>query len=284
MTWSTPDDLNLRIDGAATIQTEPGFDGGVSVPMGPPSYGTYIAIQSAGDFDCETINNSTVSSESKYDLVHWDEERLTTGDFSVTVRNAGPCNASVDARLEVWVRGELVLSEVLTVEEDSQVYSFSVAEEPAGFRRPGTTRDAGSAHLLGPSALATRQEGISVECETESGYEFTPGFGWDPFDDVEVDLKWGSLTWDIKAGIEVSLDPKLEFTGNAECALEAEGVSIQLVTQPVPVNLELTPAIDGEVEGTFTLAGPRLELTFGVATEGGVDASVRNLLLRSLRH
>ncbi len=277
VTSSTPDDLDLLISGAATVSTVTSRRDGTWIdPLSGP---TVFVSHSSGDIECETIDNLAPSSESKYDLARWEEDDLPIGELSVVVRNEAGCNASVDALLEVWVRGELVHSEVLTVAGDSQAYSFSVAEEPPGFRRPATTATfVPPQRAAGSSAWAARQEGVGVECETEAGYEFTPGLGWEPFDDVEFDLKWGSLTWDIEAGIEVSLEPKLEFTGNATCALEVEGVSIQLMTQPVPVNLELTPAIDGEVEGTFSLAGPRLALTFGVASQGGVDASVEKCL------
>lgn len=131
---------------------------------------------------------------------------------------------------------------------------------PPGFRQP----------LSAKAALAAPE----LECEKKGKSTFTPGFGFGTFHEVDFDLNLDRLKWDIEAGVTAYIDPEIRVEGGVECSVDFKGATFQLVTTPVPVNLELKPVLDGSVSGNVTLIGPRLELAFGIKTEGLIDPSI----------
>ncbi len=88
--------------------------------------------------------------------------------------------------------------------------------------------------------------------------------------DVEVKAVW--MTWNVDAGIEAGVSPTIWFSGEAECALDVDGYSFQLLIKPIPINLEVKPDISVNATGKVSINGPALTVTMGVKSEGKIEA------------
>jgi len=142
-----------------------------------------------------------------------------------------------------------------------------VPAPPSGWR--GTSQRA--APVTSRSKALGKPE---VTCEGEGKATVSPRFGLDKFHDVAITLKKSKLTWDVNAGVTAHVDPLIKVDASYQCGLDIDGVSVQLVTVPIPITLEIAPTVSAGVEGSMELSGPKLDLTLGVDTDGNIDASV----------
>jgi hypothetical protein len=251
VTWATPDDLDLLVTtGPDVPQSTPG--GGAASPGS----------------DCQPVDEQSLTE------VPLDAQ---PGTYHVVVTDfAGRCGQSVNARVEVRVRGVLVVRQDVAVPSGgaSAPITFVVEDtEPtvAGWRGQAAPVPAG---FVGIRAAAAPKVDCKLEGKVIPTNGFEPNFGFDEFHRVDMTLKVGELKWDIEAGASTYINPNIKVEGGVTCSLDIDGVTFQLMTTPVPVNLELAPIIEGGATGSFALEGPKLELTFGVSTQGFVNASM----------
>ena len=213
------------------------------------------------------------------------------GTYTVQTINQTYPTCGDEKRTEGWIevrlRGQLILRDVIVLPEQkldgttasSEVLTFVVPPAPSGLRSPSAiTAPAVSAKPAAgqPFSTGSRSQAAlpGISCEGSNTATFDPGFGFGEFHNVDFELKYSSLRWDIRAGVTAGVNPSLVLEAKVECELEVDGVTFQLLTTPIPINLELDPVVEGSATGTFELTGPQLDLTFGLRTKGDVDASL----------
>ena len=86
-----------------------------------------------------------------------------------------------------------------------------------------------------------------------------------------LEVQKDSVEWNFRAGIKVTIQPRIALQGNYTCSLDLPKFSTQITTSPVPINMEIGPEVSGGATASVNISGPKVELSFGIDSKSWID-------------